>query len=220
MPITGYNLIAGPGPVEIVTINFIVDAIVLFVILTLLKYKIEGKKFIFGIFLVFACGLLSDNFIFLFSWLEFYSFILVAISLFILNFLIGIKYFKLTRNKSIVFGITMMILTNPLIAFLLGLFLPQPTNDTWININVLDLQCKDGRITIIVSNDGTQSIKDSELLVMIDGVIKSDSFNFSPDPIPPHYTAIATSSDIYELDTNHTVIVAGPSNSMKLGVLC
>lgn len=82
-------------------------------------------------------------------------------------------------------------------------------------INVLDMSCNQGNITIILTNDGTANIKDSELIVMVDGNVKSDKFTFNPDPIPAHSTAVATSSEPYGLNAVHTVVVTSPSNSVR-----
>jgi flagellin-like protein len=87
-------------------------------------------------------------------------------------------------------------------------------------INVLDMSCtpsgnpNKGNITVILSNDGTVNIKDSELIVMVDGNVKSDKFPFNPDPVTPHSTAVATSSDDYGSGV-HTVVVTSPSNSIR-----
>ncbi|MDI6826126.1 MAG: hypothetical protein QMD36_02945 [Candidatus Aenigmarchaeota archaeon] len=91
-------------------------------------------------------------------------------------------------------------------------------------INILDVSCNpsgipnQANITIILSNDGTVNITDSELTVIVDGSIKSDRFTFST--IPPHSTAVATSSDTYEMNKVHTVLVSSPSNSVRSTVWC
>ncbi len=87
-------------------------------------------------------------------------------------------------------------------------------------INVLDISCTQGNITIILSNDGTTDIKDSELIVMVDGNVKSDKFSFNPDPIPPYSTAVATSSETYGTSAVHTVTVTSPSNSVRAQSWC
>jgi hypothetical protein len=87
-------------------------------------------------------------------------------------------------------------------------------------ISVLDVSCNPftstkANITIILANDGTVNITDSELIVMIDGTVKSPQFTFNPDPIPARSTAVATSSDTYDMGKIHTVLVASPSNSFR-----
>jgi len=93
-----------------------------------------------------------------------------------------------------------------------------PPNPVYKVINILDLYCKDGRITIILLNDGTRDIKDSELFVMVDNVNKSDSFNFAT--INPRTTTVATSSDTYEMNKVHKIVVVSPSNSVRSEVWC
>jgi FlaG/FlaF family flagellin (archaellin) len=92
-------------------------------------------------------------------------------------------------------------------------------------INVLDVSCNpfssnQANITIILSNDGTANITDPELTVMVDGAVKSDKFTFTPSPILPRSTAVATSSDTYEMNKVHTVLVYSPSNSVRTEVWC
>ncbi len=91
-------------------------------------------------------------------------------------------------------------------------------------INILDVSCipvssTQGKITIILSNDGTMNISDSELIVMVDGSVKSSDFGFSPDPIMPHSSAVNTSGSSYNSGV-HTVVVASPSNSIRTTVWC
>jgi flagellin-like protein len=91
-------------------------------------------------------------------------------------------------------------------------------------INLLDLSCNpsgtpnQATITIILSNDGTQNITDSELTVLVDGNIKSPQFTFIP--IIPHTTAVATSSDTYTMNKIHTVVISSPSNSVRSEIWC
>jgi len=91
-------------------------------------------------------------------------------------------------------------------------------------INLLDLSCNpsgtpnQANITIILSNDGTQNITDSELTVLVDGNIKSPQFTFST--VIPHTTAVATSSDTYLMNKVHTVVISSPSNSVRSEIWC
>ena len=92
-------------------------------------------------------------------------------------------------------------------------------------ISVLDISCypspANGRsnITIILTNDGTVNITNSDLIVMVDGVIKSQQFDFGA-PIYPHSTAVATSKDDYTSNAVHTVSVSSPSNSIRVTRSC
>ena len=91
-------------------------------------------------------------------------------------------------------------------------------------INVLDVSCtpsglpNKANITIILSNDGTTNITDSELTVMVDNNIKSDKFTFNT--IMPRSTEVATSSDSYEMNKLHLVLIVSPSNSVRTEVWC
>jgi hypothetical protein len=87
-------------------------------------------------------------------------------------------------------------------------------------INIQDSQCKDGRITITLLNDGAVDIYNSELKVWVDGTDKSTQFNFSPDPIPPRGTAMATSLDTYEMNKFYQIRVVSPSNAFGSTVSC
>jgi len=90
-------------------------------------------------------------------------------------------------------------------------------------ISVLDASCipfssTQGNITIILANEGTTNITDSDLVFMVDNQIKNDKFYFSP--IPPHSSGVNTSTDGYSLGTYHTLVVASPSNSIRTNVWC
>ena len=91
-------------------------------------------------------------------------------------------------------------------------------------INVLDVSCTPSgvpnmsNITIILSNDGTMNITDSELTVMVDNNIKSDKFAFNT--IIPRTTEVATSSEPYQMNKVHIVVVVSPSNSIRTEVWC
>jgi len=114
--ITGYDLLVGPGPVEIFGVNLIIDAILLFVFLFLSKYKFTTKKFFIGLILVYVAGLISDSFILFGYYFSAFSWIFTTICLFVLNFLIGFKYFNLDTKNSLVLGLWMAILTTPITA--------------------------------------------------------------------------------------------------------
>lgn len=90
-------------------------------------------------------------------------------------------------------------------------------------INLLDVDCNPSTptqayITIILSNDGTMNITDSEILVTVDGSVKSGSFDFGT--LTPRNTTVATSTDLYLMNKVHTVVVASSSNSVRTDVWC
>jgi flagellin-like protein len=91
-------------------------------------------------------------------------------------------------------------------------------------INVIEVDCipspnnNRANITIILSNDGTMNITDSQLLVTVDGVVKSGSFDFGT--IVPRTTNVSTSIDDYPMNKVHTVVVGSPSNSVRTEVWC
>ncbi len=87
-------------------------------------------------------------------------------------------------------------------------------------IDLVDVSCNNGKITIILSNTGNATIPNSDLNVYIDGIVKSKQFNFNPNLIQPNTTAVATSSDIYEIDKNYQVTVSSPSNGVMNTVWC
>ena len=90
-------------------------------------------------------------------------------------------------------------------------------------INILDISCypfnsTSSNITIIVSNEGTANITDSELTVMVDNILKSDKFTFNT--IAPHGTEVATSTDLYNSNQKHVVSITSPSNSVRQTIFC
>jgi len=89
-------------------------------------------------------------------------------------------------------------------------------------ITVLDVSCYSGKITVILSNDGTVNINSlSDIIVTVDGNIETSNFNiFNPNPIPPHSSAINTSSKSFQQNTFHTLVIASTSNSIRTNVWC
>jgi FlaG/FlaF family flagellin (archaellin) len=91
-------------------------------------------------------------------------------------------------------------------------------------ISILDASClpfspTQGNITLILSNDGTMNITDSEIIILIDGQVKSNDFDFN-QPTMPHNSVLNTSKSGYSTGTYHTVVVASPSNSVRVNVWC
>jgi flagellin-like protein len=89
-------------------------------------------------------------------------------------------------------------------------------------INVLDVSCNNGKITVILSNDGTANINSvSDIIVTVDGTVETNNFNtFSPSLIPPHSSALNTSAKTFPTNIYHTILVASPSNSVRSTVWC
>jgi len=87
-------------------------------------------------------------------------------------------------------------------------------------IDLVDVSCNNGKITIILSNTGNATIPNSDLNVYIADTVKSKQFNFNPNSIPPNTTAVAISSDIYEIGKYYQVTVSSPSNVIMSTVWC
>jgi len=94
------------------------------------------------------------------------------------------------------------------------------TGRTSKTISLLDASCNGTAITIVISNDGTTTVTDSELKVYIDNAHKSTEFSFQPSSIPPHSTAVATDATTGYSSGTHTVLVVSPSNSVRQTVYC
>lgn len=86
-------------------------------------------------------------------------------------------------------------------------------------ISLADATCSGGTITIVLSNDGTESIADSEIRVLVDNTDQSTGFVFNPLTIPSRSTAFATHSLPYATGT-HTLLLISPSNSVRQQVTC
>jgi flagellin-like protein len=72
-------------------------------------------------------------------------------------------------------------------------------------------------ITLVVSNDGTEPIQDSELTVVVDNNVVSNNFDFGT--AAPHSTVVATGTSGYTSGV-HNVIVTSPSNHGEIQVYC
>jgi hypothetical protein len=153
-----------------------------------------------------------------------YDYAIILIPILWLSWLIYSVYL-LTKPEfkfhgKILFGVWFLIILLLIGYILLLLFIPSGPSSISKVISVIDLQCKDGKITIVLSNDGTKNITDSELNVYISGINKSEQFYFNPDTISPENRAIAISTDIYEMNRFYEVRVIAPSNTVGGTVEC
>jgi hypothetical protein len=123
-------------------------------------------------------------------------------------------------HGKILFAIWILIILFIIGFFCILLIFSSPLATISKTISIQDLQCKDGRITIILLNDGTMNISDSEIIVMVDGVNKSDNFTFNPIPILAGTESVATSSETYEMNKHHTILITSPSNSVRETLWC
>ena len=84
-------------------------------------------------------------------------------------------------------------------------------------IQLLDASCTNGVITLVVSNQGTDTIESGELTVYINEVDKSGEF---PDlmTITPHQSKVDTGTTVYSDSVN--IRVTSPSNSQTVPIWC
>ena len=85
-------------------------------------------------------------------------------------------------------------------------------------ISVSDMYCNvTGYITVVLSNDGTASIADSDLTVLVDNGDRSANYDF--ETISPHDVAIVVST-VTESSGEHTVLITSPSNAIRQVIYC
>jgi len=86
-------------------------------------------------------------------------------------------------------------------------------------ISISDVSCNStGYITVVVSNDGTKDISDSDLTVLVDNVDRSDNYAFGT--ISSHTAATVVSAVPESLGTEHIILITSPSNSGRQVVTC
>ena len=85
-------------------------------------------------------------------------------------------------------------------------------------ISVTDVSCNTtGYITVVVSNDGTGNIADSDLTVLVDNVDRSANYVFGT--ISPHNVATVVST-VVESSGQHTLLITSSSNAVRQVVTC
>jgi len=95
------------------------------------------------------------------------------------------------------------------------------TGKTRKTISVLDASCNGTDITLVVSNDGTDSVSISDDLNFL---VQNSEVTFSATggetEIPPHDVVAFTASDTSITSGSNTVLVVSPSNSVRQVVYC
>ena len=84
-------------------------------------------------------------------------------------------------------------------------------------ISVLNVGCDQGTITIVLANDGTDTIQDSEIRVLVDNQERSTNFDFGT--ITVRNTTVASHAGSYT-SGSHTLLVTSPSNTARQSVFC
>jgi len=126
-------------------------------------------------------------------------------------------------NKG-VSGIIATILLVVIVIALIGLaynyFSGIMSGRTEQSISLSDAYCNETHITIVLLNDGTKDLSDSDITVLIDNLPRSDNYAFGT--ITPHDTATAVpTGDSPDLTSGqHTLLITSPSNSVRQVVNC
>lgn len=88
-------------------------------------------------------------------------------------------------------------------------------------ISILDGSCSSNIISVVLSNDGTETIDGTEgtgdIKIYVNN-IPDNTFSFTPVNIAPHSTGVVT--DINGNAGANTVLVVSPSNAIRQVVYC
>ena len=82
-------------------------------------------------------------------------------------------------------------------------------------ISVLDASCNGSHITMVVANDGTNSIAPAELIIYVNNVVSGAGLG---GDLAPRSTAVIT--DVDATTGSNTLLVVSPSNSLRQTVWC
>jgi hypothetical protein len=94
------------------------------------------------------------------------------------------------------------------------------TGKTSKMISLLDAQCNGTAITIVVSNDGTDTIKSNELKILINNKpVGNFGQDLNPRESKVNITTNGTGANVL-IDGSNVLIVASPSNSIRSNVYC
>ncbi len=85
-------------------------------------------------------------------------------------------------------------------------------------ISISDAHCNGTHVTMVVSNDGTVDIADSDITVLIDNEDVSGDFAFGT--ISPHDVSTVTSTGSGLSSEQHTLLVVSPANTVRQVVYC
>ena len=86
-----------------------------------------------------------------------------------------------------------------------------------LTIKLLDAYCSNGKISLILLNDGNTNIDGSEIRILVDN--KEGDFYFNPYSIKPKETLVASSYERYS-SGSHTLLVVSPGNTVRQTVYC
>lgn len=85
-------------------------------------------------------------------------------------------------------------------------------------VSVLDATCNGTHITMVVSNDGTDTIATGELTIYINNQVSGSGLG---GDLNPRSTAVITGIDgAVTSGSSNTVLVVSPSNSVRQSVWC
>ncbi len=97
---------------------------------------------------------------------------------------------------------------------------PKKEYDPYKGISLLDAYCLNGKIIILIKNEGNKSIYDSDIIKKIDGSDASNILIFKPSVIESSEWATAISNVNYELNTAYLIKITSPTNSVEGYISC
>jgi len=123
-------------------------------------------------------------------------------------------------------GVSGIIATILLVMITIGLvgtayiyFSGMVSGKTAKTISISDVSCNSsGYITVVISNDGTQDISDSDLTVLVDNADRSANYDF--ETVSSHDTATVVSTIAESTGSDHTILITSPSNSERQIITC
>jgi len=84
-------------------------------------------------------------------------------------------------------------------------------------ISVLDASCNGTHITMVVANDGTDSIAPAELTIYVNNMVSGATLGGA---LSARSTAVITDLVPTEIPGSNTVLIVSPSNSVRQSVWC
>ena len=222
-----FGLIFPGGPliaVGIIIVDWLANFILLSLILYLIKFNVkrEWKKIVLASIIGLIGGLIADFFgmfggIFLFF---IGTFVISFVILYYLYGWISRHILKIGKKKIMTVAVFMAFFTNPLWFTFINASLFYPENNPFYRrrspvVQVLSADCTDGKITLIVTNQGNVEI--NELNVLVNGTDKTSEFS-DLIPIKPDETTVGTGESIYSGSLYINVI--GPINAVPVTIWC
>jgi flagellin-like protein len=95
------------------------------------------------------------------------------------------------------------------------------TGKTSKMISLLDAQCNGTAITIVISNDGTDTVKSNELKILINNkAVGNFGQDLNPRESKVNITTNGTGSANILVKGSNVLMVASPSNSIRTNIYC